>query len=79
MNLDDIWKFRGWLYAVLIGFLIVVAIYKYSTRENPTPPLFINAQGWPPDLVPHPHYPEPERPHPSPTEPGKPIDPRDIV
>lgn len=62
MKTDDIWKFRGWFYTILIGALIAVAIYKYTTREEPVLPPFINAQGWPPDLVPHPHIPEPEKP-----------------
>jgi hypothetical protein len=79
MTIETIWKFRAWLYALIIGFLIIIGIYKYNdqpTREDKFIEQFksINAQFWPPDMVPHPNLPEPNYP-----PPGSPTGPEDYV
>jgi hypothetical protein len=71
MKIENVWILRTWMYIACIVLIIVAAFNKFfihrETYEEKTlrKIRMINAQFWPPDLVPHPNLPEtpPEKPY----------------
>jgi len=84
MNIDELWKYRGFLYTGLIIGLSVLGIYlhfqhKKNTREDEFIRDFrnLNASFFPADIVPHPNLPEPN--YPDPNRPRDPNDPKNLI
>jgi hypothetical protein len=66
MKMDDVWRLRNALYiGILVG--LVIGLFCRYVHKPPDDSIIdelrnINACFWPPDLIPHPHLPQPNYP-----------------